>query len=106
MADRSPVGVLRSGSLRASLPKWQAAISRWETGERTPSARSLVALAAALQCSGDERMQINKEVPAMKMYICIAACGQTEIEFEFEHCAGSAVNMADAEMEGNRRGKG
>lgn len=29
-------------------------ISRWETGERNPSSKSLVALAKSLQCSIDE----------------------------------------------------
>lgn len=32
-------------------------ISRWETGERSPGGKSLIALAAALDCSIDELLK-------------------------------------------------
>lgn len=45
---------LTQGQLAEKVGCYPKDISRWETGERTPSTKSLLKLASALGCSLDE----------------------------------------------------
>lgn len=47
---------LTQGQLAAAVGCYAKDVSRWETGERNPGAKSLMALARALDCSMDDLM--------------------------------------------------